>query len=118
MRPNKADQWPETEGTIQSTNTEYINAGRNSHLEEVCDFSYKVDNKYYSGRLTIGRMDGDGNISPKGLIGCKIQVRYDPQKPDRFSVPTEELEGFSLGRHYESPFATDTEPTTLNLDKN
>ena len=117
-RPDKIEQWPVTEGTIQSTSTEQVREGRGSRLIEVCDFSYTVGDEYYSGRLTVGRLDGEEDHSSRGLIGRKIQVRYDPQKPDKFSVATVELDGFSLGQHYESPFSNDTEPTDLNLDKN
>jgi len=116
VRPEKAANWPVTEGTIQSVSKVVVNAGRNSSSVDVGDFSYNVNNEYYSGRLTISRSFSTGDGSPRDLTHQKIQVRYNPQKPEKFSVPPQELGGFLLDP-YDEPCASDIGPIDLNIDK-
>lgn len=118
IHPNRADQWPVTEGTIQSTGTEIIYAGRGSSEVPVCDFSYQVGGQYYSGRLSISSRGVPDEGPMRDLMGRKIPVHYDPGKPSTFFVPSTNVDGFSVGQHYENLFATDTQPTALNIDKN
>lgn len=115
--PDKTASWPVTEGTIQSVNTEIVNEGRNSHSDEVCDFSYLVNGEYYSGRLCISRSDQAENAALSNLVNKKFPVRYSQQKPEKFAVVSVELDGFFLCRHYELPFTVDEGPTVLNIDK-
>lgn len=115
-RPEKAANWPVTEGTIQSfTNVTFRTAER-SDLTYVGDFSYSVSNEYYSGRVTISRSFSAHNDSPKDLIDRKIQMRYNPRKPEKFLVPQQELGGFLLDPYDES-FGGDIGSIDLNINK-
>jgi len=101
--PDRAADWPVTEGTIHSVGI--VPGGRNSPPVDVCDFSYVVKDEYYSGRLALSRPN-EGRLavcrpftsdgSPKDLINQKIQVRYNPRKPEKYSVLPAELGGFLL----------------------
>jgi hypothetical protein len=126
VRPEKAANWPVTEGTIQSVGKVAVNAGRGSYQVDVGDFSYIVNDDYYSGRLTLSRPN-DGRLavcdpftsdgSPKDLVNQKIQVLYNPRKPEQYSVPPAELWGFLLDP-YDEPTGQDTGPIDLNIDSN
>ena len=115
-RPNKAASWPVAEGIIQSVGTVVVSAGKGSYKVDVGDFSYAVNNEYYSGRLRISSSYSADDRAPRALIHQKIQVRYDPQKPEEYSVNQQEFEGFVLNSWYEN-FGTDVNPIDLNIDK-
>ena len=110
----RAVDWPETEGTIQSVNQVRVGRGRGSTTIDVGDFSYKVDDEFHSGRATISRGFSTGDGSPKELVNQKVRVRYDSQKPERFSFPEQQVGEFLL-----TPFveinATDVDPIDLNI---
>ena len=116
VNAEKAANWPVTEGTIQSVGKVVVEAGRDSYSVDIGDFSYYVNNEYYSGRLTISPSFSTGDRSPRDLINQKIQVRYNPRKPEKFSVPQTELEGFLLDP-YNQPFGKDIGPIDLNINK-
>jgi hypothetical protein len=116
VRPEKAANWPVTEATIQSVGKVVVDAGRSSYSVDVGDFSYKVKGEYYSGRLTISRSFSTGDRSPRDLINQKIQVRYNPPKPEKFFVPQAEVNGFLLDP-YDEPFGKDVGAIDLNIDK-
>lgn len=115
VSPERAANWPVTEGTIQSVSTVFVKAVRYSHSIDVGDFSYNVNDEYYSGRLTISRSFSTHDGSPKDLVDKKIQVRYDPRKPEKFSVPQQEQGGFLLDPYDEELSAEDVGPIDLNI---
>jgi hypothetical protein len=115
-RPDKTADWPVTEATIQSVGKVVINAGRSSYSVDVGDFSYNVNNEYYSGRLRISRSSSTGDAAQRDLIHQNFQVRYNPQKPEEHSVPEAELGGFILAPFDES-LGSDVDPIDLNIDK-
>jgi hypothetical protein len=96
VRSEKAANWPVAEATIQSVGRVVVDAGRQSYSVDVGDFSYIVDDDFYSGRLTISSSFSTHAAQPKDLTSQKIQVRYNPQKPEQYSVPQQELGGFLL----------------------
>jgi len=114
--PKKSEAWPVAEATIQSVNTVVVHSGRNSYSVDVGDFSYTVNDEYYSGRLTIAPSFPTEERSPRTLVHQKIQVRYNPDKLEKFLVQQTELEGFILGP-YSEPFGEDVDPIDLNIDK-
>lgn len=110
----KAANWPETEGTIQGVYRVVVNAGRSSYFLDVGDFSYKINDEFYSGRATISRGFSTNDRSPKELVDHKVRVLYDPQKPETFSFPKQEVQGFLLNPYAEIN-ATDVDPIDLNI---
>ena len=96
VRPEEAANWPVTEATIQSvTNVTFRTADR-SDLAYVGNFSYSVNDEYYSGKVMISRSFSAHDHSADDLINQKLQVRYNPRKPEKFSVPQAEIAGFLL----------------------
>jgi hypothetical protein len=116
VRPEKAANWPVTEATIQSVGKVHVDAGRQSYSIDVGDFSYIVNDDYYSGRLTISRSFSTHDAQPRDLVNQKIQVRYNPRKPEQFSVPQTELGGFLLDP-FDEPTGQDVGLIDLNIDK-
>lgn len=89
------DTWPMTEGTIQSV-SKVIGTGRGSYPLDVGDFTYVVNDEYYSGRARISRSFSTGDSQPKDLINQRFQVRYNPRKPDEYDVAQADAGGFLL----------------------
>jgi len=113
----KAASWPLTEATIQSVGTVVVHAGRGGTCSlDVGDFSYTINNDYYSGRLRISPSSSTGDASPKALIHQNFQVGYNPQKPEQHSVPQTELGGFLLDSFDES-VGREVGSIDLNIDK-
>ncbi|HVZ82413.1 MAG TPA: DUF3592 domain-containing protein [Terracidiphilus sp.] len=89
------DNWSMTEATIQSVG-KVIGTGRGSYPLDVGDFTYVVNDEYYSGRAQISRSFSTGDSQPKDLVNKKFQVRYDPRKPDKYDVSQAEIADFLL----------------------
>lgn len=87
--------WSFTEATIQSL-SKVIGSGRGSEPLDVGDFSYVVNEEYYSGRAMISSSFSTGDSQPRDLVGKKFQVRYDPRNPDKYDVSQSDVEGFLL----------------------
>jgi hypothetical protein len=95
-RADKTDQWPVTEATIQSVGVVAVNQGKTSVLLDFGDFYYTVDDEIYSGRLKISRSSSTHDALTRVLVNQKVQVRYNPRKPDMYFVPQAEISGFLL----------------------
>jgi hypothetical protein len=95
-RADKTDQWPVTEATIQSVGVVAVNQGKTSVLLDFGDFYYTVDDEIYSGRLKISRSSSTHDALTRALVNQKVQVRYNPRKPDMYFVPQAEISGFLL----------------------
>jgi hypothetical protein len=91
--------WPLIEATIQSVNQRSAN---NPAMADVADFSYTVNDDYFSGKVQISRSFSTHGASPGDLVDQKIQVRYNPRKPQRYSVPQAEVAGFLLDPYDDS----------------
>ena len=112
----KTDDWPMAEATIQFVRKVTVNAGRYSYQVDVGDFSFTVSGEYYSGRLKISRSFSTHQALPKELTDQKIQVRYNPRNPDKYSVPPQEIGGFLLDP-FDETNVSDGEPFDLEIDK-
>jgi len=82
---------------------------------DVADFSYVVNEDYYSGVATISRSFSTGDSKLSELVDKKFQVRYDPRKPDKFDLSQADTGGFLLDTYDDS--GTDIGPIDLNIDK-
>jgi len=111
----KAANWPAAEATIQSVSRVVVSTGRHSYSVIAGDFSYIVNNEYYSGRLKISRSFSTHDATPKGLVDQKVQVRYNPRKPEQYSVPPQEVGSFLLDP-YDEPFGTDVGSFDFDTD--
>lgn len=114
--PHPSEAWPVTQGTIQSVGTTVVHRGRGSDSVEVADFSYIVNDEYYSGRLTIASPFPTPERSPRGLVNQKIQVHFNPRQPEKYFFSQTEVGGFILSP-YNEPFGEDIDPIDLNIDK-
>ena len=98
QRAKSAADWPEAEATIHGGTMELIE--RVSHFRErvpIFQFSYVVDREYYSGRFGLRVDEERGNTLVRELIGTKVKVRYDPERPATFFVPEElPVHGFRI----------------------
>ena len=113
----KAADWPTTEATIQSVGAVAVGSGRSYSRLVVGDFSYIVNDDYYSGRVTISRSFSTGNRSPKELVDQKLQIRYSPQKPEKYFVPQSEIAGFLIDPYDEGQDGQDIDPFDVDLEK-
>ena len=111
----RAANWPVAEATIQTMRIVYVPAGRSMRPLDVGDFSYTVGGEYYSGTLAVSSSFSTHHASPRDLMNTKIQVRYNPRKPDQFSVPQQEIGGFLLDPYDGS--GQDEYPMDLNINK-
>jgi len=105
------DNWPITEATTQSVN-KVIGSGRGSYPFDVGDFSYVVNDEYYSGRATISRSFSTGDSQPRDLVDKKFQVRYNPRKPDKYDLSQSDAGGFLLDP-YDDFLMHDIGPTDI-----
>jgi hypothetical protein len=94
--PEEAANWPVADGTIQTVVRMVGRTSENPDSHYVGDFSYTVNNEYYSGRVSITRSFSTHGNSAEDLVNQKFQVRYHPQKPEKFSIPPQELGTFLL----------------------
>jgi hypothetical protein len=86
-RTRNVAEWPVTEATIQSGKMELVE--RVGHLRERVPsfgFSYSVQSEYYSGRFGLRVEEDRGMTLVREWVGSKINVRFDPERPDIFCL--------------------------------
>lgn len=97
-RTKGAAEWPEAVATIQSAKMELVE--RVGHLRRSVpffDFSYVVENDYYSGRFGVRVDETRADALIREWIDTKLAVRYDPKRPSIFSLPDEMfIDGFRV----------------------
>jgi len=98
QRTRNAAEWPVTEATIQSGKMELVE--RIGHLRvrvPFFEFSYLVRGEYHSGRFGLRVEEDRGTKLIREWIGTKVNVSYDPERPDIFCVPDElSVDGFRI----------------------
>jgi len=91
-RVEETEGWFQTEATIESGGLEGTAQGR-ARLPTFA-FSYQIAGKYYSGRFALLRHTADPDRSLiDRMIGRKLQVRYDPRRPEVWFIPDKVIEG-------------------------
>jgi hypothetical protein len=97
-RTRNSPEWPEAVATIQSAKMELVE--RAGHLRKSVpffEFSYVVENDYYSGRFGVRVDEARANALIREWLDTKFTVQYDPKRPSRFSVPDEmSIDGFRV----------------------
>jgi len=91
--------WPLIEATIQSVDQR---SAYNRAMPDVADFSYTVNDDYFSGKAQISSSFSTHSASPGDLVDKKIQVRYNPRKPQKYSVQQTEVGGFLVDPYDDS----------------
>jgi hypothetical protein len=63
----------------------------------VLEFSYIVSGRYFGGRFALSpyAADPDEPIIPR-MIGKKINVLYNPERPEEWLVPDEMISGWRV----------------------
>jgi hypothetical protein len=115
-RRNESANWPVTDGTIQSVGQVTVSGGKASYTVDVGDFSYQINDEFYSGRVRLTPSSSNEDRAPRVLIHQKIQIRYDANKPEKNSVDKQEVEGFFLDG-WDEDLGSDLGPIDLNIDK-
>ena len=98
----EAREWPTTEAIVQSGVLEGTReSGRG--VRPTFAFSYQVSGHYYSGRFCLIRSwRSPGKTSVESLIqqmiGRKLLLRYDPNRPEAWFIPDEYIDGCKVGQ--------------------
>jgi hypothetical protein len=100
----EAAQWIPVEATIESGALEGTNESGKVVLPTFA-FSYKASDRYYSGRFclraNLSRALAESMIGK--MIGRKVLVRYDPERPGVWFIPDKLIDGYAveqkLGAH-------------------
>src|ERR1700761_2166873 len=68
--------WPETEATIQSGDTELVRYGMINERLPFFDFSYMISGEVCSGRFGLRVTEDRTDTLTRDLIGTKITIGY------------------------------------------
>lgn len=90
-RVEETERWPQAEATIESGSLEAPAQGR-FNLPTFA-FSYQAAGKYYSGCFGLMPHTTDSDALIDRMIGRKLQVRYDPSRPEVCFIPDRVIEG-------------------------
>ena len=75
-------------------------------------FSYKVSDQYYSGRFSLSahlpRPRAEAIIGQ--MIGRKLLLRYDPERPEEWFIPDESIDGYKVEQKLSSHVIHDYSP--------
>lgn len=109
---NRARQWPQTEATVESGEAEAVGGSEYSAARvPVFAFSYKVKGAYYSGRFALLSYTADpGESIYARMAGRKLQVHYDPRRPEAWFLSDTLIEGCKveqkIGPHFNNYYPT------------
>jgi len=106
-----AAQWIPAEATIESAALEGTQESGRVVLPTFA-FSYKGPDQYYSGRFALranlSRALAESMIDK--MIGRKLLVRYDPQRPELWFIPDKVIEGYGVEQNLGSHVIHDYSP--------
>jgi hypothetical protein len=90
---DEARRWPQKEATVETAALEPATEGRYGRFPTF-GFSYEVAGESYSGRFSLVRPRTVPRESLlRQLVGHKLHVHYDPQRPEVWFIPDELIEG-------------------------
>jgi hypothetical protein len=87
----EAGTWPIAEATIESGALEGTTEGR--AVLPTFAFSYHIAGEYHSGRFGLIPFNTDLQPLIDKMIGRKLQVRYNPLRPEVWFIADERIEG-------------------------
>ncbi len=95
-------EWPTTEAIVQSGALEGTRESGRVVLPTFA-FSYQVSRHYYAGRFCLirkWRYPGKTSVESliKEMIGRKLLLRYDPNRPEAWFIPDEYIDGCKVGQ--------------------
>lgn len=111
IRARKAKTWPTTEATIQSGNTEHVGNADGIEIKlPVFNFTYLINGENHYGRFSLQPYitDPGPGLFPR-MIDRKLQIRYNPAKPEEWFIADEYIEGCRVGQKL-SPHFIDYPP--------
>jgi hypothetical protein len=86
-----AREWPVTEAIVQSGSLESATEGR--VVLPAFAFAYHVGEEYYSGRFSLASYSRDPETIIQQMVGRKLQIHYDPSRPEIWFIADERIEG-------------------------
>jgi hypothetical protein len=90
-RVQETERWPQAEATIESGRLEPTAQGR--AVVPTFAFSYQTAGRFYSGRFGLMPHMTDSQSIIERMMGRKLQVRYDPSRPEVWFIPDKMIEG-------------------------
>jgi hypothetical protein len=87
----EAGTWPIIDATIESGALE--GTAQSRAVLPTFAFSYQISGQYYSGRFGLMPTNTDSQALIDALIGRKLQLRYDPLRPEVWFIAEERIEG-------------------------
>ena len=98
-----AERWPSVEGVIESGQMEAAASGGSKPkvVLPVFAFSYEVTGEYYGGRFALLPYVTDlGESIIERMIGRKLQIHYDPKKPETWFIADKLIEGCKVEQKF------------------
>ena len=97
-RQKEAQSWPSAEATIESSGMEAVGSGRPAADLPCFAFSYVVNGEYYSGRFSLSGGKDRSESLLREMVDRKINVKYDPTRPESYMIAEDVIEGCEVGR--------------------
>ena len=93
-RADAARAWPKTEAIIETGVLKELKGRYKDGLLPVFTFSYCVHEEYFSGEFALMPYITDpGPSIAERMVGQKLVVCYDPNRPERWFLPGTLIEG-------------------------
>lgn len=108
----RAAQWLLVEATIESGSLEGTRETAKVLLPTFA-FSYRVSDQYYSGRFSLRAFLPTSRVESliSQMIGRKLLVRYDPERPEAWFIPDESIDGYKVEQKLGSHIIHDYSPS-------
>jgi Protein of unknown function (DUF3592) len=94
LRQRAIDDWPSTEGRIESCRAEMVDRGVQTY---VCVYLFSVDDARQGGELYVYESENRLDELKAALVGQPVTVRYDPDDCTKSVVEETHINGWKLG---------------------